>query len=163
LAVVVSDTSPIRALAHIDRLALLQDLFGEVLVPPAVVAELESPKSNLPPLHVRHLPFVRIQSPTDRVVVNELLTTLHAGESEAIALALEVHAEAVLIDEAEARNVAMERGLDTIGVLGILLRAKRKGLLGSIKPVIDQLEDGLDFFVSARLRAEVLKEAGENE
>jgi hypothetical protein len=73
LAIVVSDSSPLRALAQLDRLTLLRDLFGEVIVPPAVIAELEQPQSKLPLLSIRQLPFVRVQAPSDRAVVDELL------------------------------------------------------------------------------------------
>ncbi len=127
MAIVVSDTSPIRALSQLNCLTLLSDLFGNVLVPPAVIAELERPRSRLPPLSIQGLPFIRVQAPHDRTVVNELLITLDPGEAEAIALALEVHADLVLVDEAAAREVTSRRGLVALGVLGVLLRQSRRG------------------------------------
>ena len=111
MAIVVSDTSPIRALAYLDLLVLLRDLFGEVLLPPAVLAELERPRSRHPPLFIQDVPYIRIETPQDRNIVNELLATLDPGESEAIALALEVHADLVLVDDAAARAVVTQRGL----------------------------------------------------
>lgn len=90
---VVSDTSPIRALSHLQRFELLRYLFGQVLIPPAVVRELEYPTSRLPPLSITGAPFIRIQAPTDRAGVDQLMEQLESGEAEAIMLALEVHAE----------------------------------------------------------------------
>ena len=100
---------------------LLHALFGEVLVPPAVAAELEQPRSRFSPIFLQGLVFVRIVAPRDRAVVENLLLTIGPGEAEALALAVEVHADAVLIDEAAGRALARQRGLLPLGVLGILL------------------------------------------
>ena len=156
MPIVVSDTSPLRALSHLGCLALLHDLFGEVIVPPAVIAELEHPRSKLPPLLIRGLPYVRIESPRDQALVNDLLDTLDPGESEAIALALELRADLILVDDATAREVASHRGLIALGVLGTLLRAKQKGFLDTLTPLIDRLQGELGFFVSSSVRDQVL-------
>jgi predicted nucleic acid-binding protein len=161
LSIVVSDTSPIRALAHLGHLDLLHALFGEVLIPPAVVAELEQPRSKLPPILIQKLVFVRIEAPRNRAAVEELLLTLGPGEAEAVVLAIEVGADAILIDESAGRGVARNRGLLPLGVLGILLRAKQRTLIGSLRPLLDRLQNELGFFISSALRAEVLNNAGE--
>ena len=111
LSIIVSDTSPIRALAHLDHLEVLSLLFGEVFVPPAVVEELEQPRRRFAPIAVRSLPYIRVQAPTDRSVIDRLLGQLNLGEAEAIALAIEIHADAILVDEAARRTVARELGL----------------------------------------------------
>jgi predicted nucleic acid-binding protein len=82
-----------------DHLGLLLAMFGEVLIPPAVLTELEQPRSRFPSLSIRDLPFVRVETPMNRAVVDELLVELDPGEAEALALAVEVHADAILIDE----------------------------------------------------------------
>jgi uncharacterized protein len=161
LAIVVSDTSPIRALAHLDLLALLDTLFGEVVVPPAVVTELLRPPSGLPPVDVRKLSFVEIRIPVNLNQVQKLMETLDPGESEALALALELQTLAVLIDEAAGREVARQLGLLPIGVLGILIRAKQRGLITVVGPLADRLKSELGFFISQPLRDEILRKAGE--
>lgn len=163
MAVVVSDTSPIRALSHLGRLEILAALFQEVVVPAAVVAELEQPRPRFAAVTVRGLPFVRVRSPQDRNAVDELRETLGPGEAEAIILAEELHAEAILIDEAAGRAVALQRGLQPIGVLGTLLRAKERGLLREISPLLARLQKELGFFISKKLRDDTLKQAGEAE
>ena len=163
MSIVVSDTSPIRALAHLARLELLDLLFGEVLIPPAVVAELEKAGSRFPPLRVAQFGFLRIQTPQNRATVEELLATLGPGEAEALALAEEVGADAVLIDESAGRKVAQQRGLRPLGVLGILIRARQRNLIGSLAPLLDRLQIELGFYLSASLKNAVLREVGEFE
>lgn len=161
MPVVVSDTSPIIALAHLQRIDFLECFFGKVLVPPAVLAELRRPAWERLVRDVVGASFIQVQSPADRARVDQLGATLDPGEAEALALALEVHAEAVLMDEAEGRSMAQSLGLTTIGVLGLLLRAKREGLLVAVRPELDRLQLDLGFHVSQRLRATFLTDAGE--
>jgi predicted nucleic acid-binding protein len=161
VAIVVSDTSPIRALAHLNLLMLLQELFDEVLVPPAVDVELRNPPASLHRVDVRDLAYVRIQSPRDRTKVAEFLQVLDPGESEALALAIEVGVSAILIDEAAGRTMAKRLGLLPVGVLGLLVRAKQRGLLPEVSPLLDRLKMDLGFFISDPLRAEVLRLARE--
>ncbi len=71
--------------------------------------------------------------------MENLLLTIGPGEAEALALAVEVHADAVLIDEAAGRALARQRGLLPLGVLGILLRAKQQNLVGPLGPLLDRL------------------------
>jgi uncharacterized protein len=161
LTVVVSDTSPLIALAHLQRIDFLQRFFGQVLVPPAVVAELQKPAWE----HLAEAALggthIQVRSPTDRACVDQLSSTLDLGEAEALALAIEVHADAVLMDEAEGRGMAQRLGLTSIGVLGLLMRAKREGLLAAIRPEIERLQHDLGFHLSDHLLARVLRDAGE--
>jgi uncharacterized protein len=107
LPIVVSDTSPIRALAHLDLLVVLEILFGQIVVPPAVDTELLHPPVGIPRVDVRTLSFVQIRIPVNLVQVQKLMATLDPGESEALALALELKTSAILIDEAAGREMAM--------------------------------------------------------
>ena len=94
-------------------------------------------------------------------MVSGLSVFLGPGESEAIALALEVKAEALLIDEAAGRAAALQHGLRPVGALGVLLRAKHKGIIGPIAPLLNRLETELNFFISDPVRREVLHRANE--
>jgi predicted nucleic acid-binding protein len=102
--VVISDTSPIGALAFLDRVDLLATLFQQVLVPPVVDAELRSPPGGLPVVDVRQWAFAEVQAPSDLKKVGEFRRVLDPGESEALALALEIGVETILIDEAAGRS-----------------------------------------------------------
>jgi predicted nucleic acid-binding protein len=162
VVVVVSDTSPIRALGHLGLIDLLRELFSEARIPPAVAGELRDPPTVSPPIDVSVVPFIRVQSPSDRVQVDRFLLSLDPGESEALALALELRADLVLIDEVAGRATARQLGLAPMGVLGVLVRAKQRGFIDEVKPLMDRLQDELNFFISPRLRGEVLNLAGES-
>lgn len=161
MSAVVSDTSPFRALAHLGRIELLRDLFEAVAVPPAVAEELRCPPIGLPLVEIRALEFVSMLAPRDLDRVRALGRTLDLGESEALVLALELGISVVLMDEAASRSEAKRLGLRPIGVLGILIRAKNLGLIDLVAPSLARLEDEIDFYVSVRSRAEVLRMAGE--
>lgn len=161
MSLVVSDTSPVRALVHLGRMHLLAELFEEVLIPPAVLSELQHPTSRLPALPAEALALLQVREPTDRVRVAGFRERLDAGEAEALALALETRADALLIDEAAGRRAARELGLRTIGVLGLLVQAKEHGLVPLIAPLLDRLQRELGFFIGAELHERVLRAAGE--
>ncbi|MEO8989391.1 MAG: hypothetical protein ABI291_02835 [Acidobacteriaceae bacterium] len=127
--IVIADTSPINYLVLIEHADVLQALYGRILIPHAVHDELLSPKA---PLAVRkwalNLPgCVELLSPS--TALQSSIPKLDRGETEAIALAEEMNADWLLIDEAAGRNEAIRRGLRTIGTLGILRDAHRAGLL----------------------------------
>ena len=162
MAVVVSDTSPIRALAHLELLDVLRELFGEVHVPPAVAQELSHPPSRFERVDLGSLPWITLRQPRDQERVRELQSELDLGEAEALALAEEIHADAVLIDEATGRNVASRMGLPVVGTLGLLLRAKQRGMCQELRPLLDKLQGQLHFHIAPALRDHILHEAGES-
>lgn len=163
MVVVVSDTSPIRALAHLECLPWLDKLFTGVVLPPAVAHELENPPAKMLVVEVSAWTFLSVQAPQRAGRVAELQLVLDLGESEAIALAEEIKADALLMDELAGRGVAASCGLTVVGTLGILLRAKQQGLCVGIRPMLDRLQQEISFFLSAELRCRVLEEAGESE
>jgi predicted nucleic acid-binding protein len=152
--IVVSDTSPITNLITIDRPELLEVLFGAVLVPPVVHQELRRHHTSLPG-------FVRVTELTDRDRSDRFAAELDPGESEAIALSIELKPDFLLIDEKLGRAVAERNGIRTIGLLGVLLLAKKRGFVSSLRDVVDQLTREAGFFVSADVRSQVLRSAGE--
>ncbi len=161
MAIVVSDTSPIRALAHLGLLELLAQLYGDVLVPPAVQGELATARARLPAVDVGRFPFIQVRAPLESSLVNQLRSELDARESEAIALAVEVKPDQLLIDETHGREVAARLGLPTVGVLGVLVLAKRAGIVAAVAPLMDPLITDIGFFIAPAIRATILKLAGE--
>jgi len=160
--VVICDTSPIRALAHLALLDLLRQLYVQVLVPPAVQHELMNPASGHAIVDISYYPFVQVQAPQDLGRVQALRRLrLDPGESEAVALAFEVPAAILVVDEATARGVVQQLGLALTGTLGVLLEAKAQGLVSQVRPLLDSLQNTLGFFISPKLRADVLRQAGE--
>jgi predicted nucleic acid-binding protein len=139
--IIVSDTTPISELAKVEHLDLLPKLFGKVLIPHGVFNELQVGQHPAAEF-VQNLSWIEVVKVENQQVVEELQKSfnLHLGESEAIALAEEIGASQLLIDEKAARKVAMVRKLPLIGTVGILLLAKRRGLLDSVKDILDEMQ-----------------------
>ena len=152
--IVVSDTSPVSNLLQVQHEKILQELFGEVVIPPAVRDELIRYHSVLPD-------FLRVASPTSVQNPSVETSQLDPGETEAIALAMELDADFLLIDEKLGRTAAKDRGVRVIGLLGVLLLGKQRGLLVSVGEVLERLTNEAGFFVSAKVKAQVLSLAGE--
>lgn len=157
--IVISDTSPITNLSAIGQLDLLHQLFGQVIVGPTVLRELKREGGN-PGSEIETLDWVEIKNATNLELVHELEGKIHAGEAETIAIAIELAADWVLMDEKAGRAVAMERGLQVIGLLGIISRAKVTGLIPEARPLIQQLVDH-GFHLHPAIVAKALQELGE--
>jgi len=122
--IVVSDTSPIRALCCLGLLDALPALFGETLIPPGVANELRVAVPGIGALDVSLIQFLRVAAPVDQQRVAAFLSTLGVGESEAIVLAIERRADYVLMDDRPGRAAALNSGLTPLGTLGVLVRSK---------------------------------------
>lgn len=161
---VVSNTSPVLNLAIIGRLPLLQQQFGEIWLPPVVISELRIDE-DLPGVQtVREAlaeGWIHIQAVEDIGLVEVLRRDLDGGEAEAIALAIQLKADHILLDEKEGRRIAKTLGLRSTGILGVLLRAKQEGHLPSVRETIEQLQIQAGFRIGMELLAGILRESGE--
>jgi predicted nucleic acid-binding protein len=152
--IVVSDTSPICYLILIKAIDLLPQIYGQVIIPQAVYTELSS---SAAPCEVRHwlqeqpawLTIQKISTDPDIA-----LKRLDPGEYEAILLAESIRADAVLIDEKAARNTAIERGLNVVGLLGVLGTGASLGLI-NFRQAIERLQQ-TNFWLSPRLIQKLL-------
>ncbi|MDZ7992105.1 MAG: DUF3368 domain-containing protein [Nostoc sp. EfeVER01] len=161
--IIVSDTSPINNLAAINHLHLLQQLYGTVLIPEAVYRELTDP--NFPvagAIEVQTFIWIQTRPVQDRTLVEALSNELDIGEAEAIALALEMKADQVLIDERRGRMIAARLNLGYTGILGILVEAKSQRLISAVKPLLDALINQAGFWVAEPLYKRVLQFVDEN-
>lgn len=135
-----------------------------MLIPTAVADELQRGSENDPRIATTlSQDWIEVRQPRNIPQVESLQQdrNLDRGESEAIALALELNAEGLLIDERLGRIEARRLGLSIVGVLGLLLVAKRRGLVSAVQPIIDDLINEAGFRVSNPLDQEVLRAAGE--
>lgn len=160
--IIVSDTTPLIGLASIDRLELLQELFGEVYIPQAVFDETvtfgrENSKAKQ---LVSNASWIHVVEVKDRLAVNVLLDEMDLGEVETIILASEMNADWVLMDEKKGRRKLSQLNIPKIGTLGILLKAKELGLVSVLKPEIEELQKS-GFSISPLLVEEILDAAGE--
>ena len=127
--IVVADTSPLNYLVLIDHIDILAQLYQRVFIPLAVQRELQHAKT---PRTVREW----VTNPPDWLEVRAFklardpsLSDLDQGEAEAIALAKEISADQIIMDERFGRQIAESRGLQVIGTLGVLREASQRGLL----------------------------------
>ena len=127
--IVVADTSPLNYLILIGRISVLETLYRRILIPHAVHDELLSPKAPAPVRAWALSPPAWLEFLSPSATSQTLLAKLDLGEAEAIALAEQLRADWLLIDEAVGREEATRRGLRTIGTLGILRDAHHAGLL----------------------------------
>ncbi len=155
--IVVSDTTPLRHLIAIGEAGLLSQLYGHVIVPRAVWAELRD--ESAPPVVKAWLEsppgWLEVRPARQMPLNDPHLDALDAGEREAIQLASELHADLLLIDDREGRAFALARQLPVTGTLGVLERADVVGLLPDLPSTLVRLEAS-GFYMSARLREAVL-------
>lgn len=152
--IVVSDTSALTSLLQVGLEGILATLFKEGVIPEAVERELKRAHSVLPA-------FIRTIAINDRRLVDRLCRDLDQGEAEAIALILEGRGDLLLIDERRGRRVAQREGVPVIGLLGVLLAAKRRGIIQSLHDTIGALQTRAGFRISEALKTRLLSEAGE--
>lgn len=158
---VICNTSPLQYLHQIGQLNILPALAGYIIVPPAVLIELDAGIAiglDLP--QPENLKWVKIQAPISATAV-PLITDLGPGESQVLMLALEIPGSVALLDDALARRVANAKGIPIRGTIGLLLDAKHAGHLTAVKPSLDRLQE-LGFRLAQQTRDDVLKLAGES-
>jgi predicted nucleic acid-binding protein len=159
--IVVADTSVLLNLCRVEQIDLLPLLFSDIVIPPEVAAEFAKLAATTPRFRGLTLPtWIRQQTPTGHVHLPSKYA-LHAGEIAAISLAVQINADAILIDERSGFAAAQHLGLKTIGILGILLESKASGRLPLVRPIIERLEREGRFWIDEPLRRRVLQTAGE--
>lgn len=156
---VVADTGPLVALARVDGLALLSNLFATVWVTPEIVDECLAKPDRPDAITIASAlerGCLRCEPAPGRIASAE---GLGAGEASAIALALR-HDAMLLVDDRVARRAAKELGLRTLGSLGVLIALKRGGHVQAIRPALSTLLDS-GYFLSGAIIQEALRLAGE--
>ena len=146
---VVSNTSPIINLACIGQLNLLHQLYGEVIIPGAVYEEITVTGAGEPGCsEVQDKEWIVLHTIVNRPLVDALRLEIDPGEAEAIACAIELQADWLLLDERLGRRVAGRLGVRYIGLLGVLIEAKRNGLIAAVKPALDDLISKAGFWIT---------------
>lgn len=158
--IIISDTTTITNLWKIGRLDILRQLYGVVIIPKAVWDELTAIPQQAIDLVQQN--WIQVQLPNNQAFVDQLLQELDEGESEAIALSVELNADYLIIDETLGRKKARSLQIKVIGLLGILLLAKHQNLISELKSILEELENRAGFFIHPALYKEVLELARES-
>ena len=162
---VVSDASVLICLGAVQQLQFLKEFYAEVFIPDAVWLEVTAaagPRAGAAEtILAAHEGWLKVQTPRNRHLVSTLQASLGAGEAEAIALASELQASLLLIDESDGRRQASALGLTVVGTVGVLLRAKQIGKLKELKPILTGLIQQHNFRLGRSRYEEVLRQVGE--
>ena len=160
--IIVSNTTPLIGLATIRRFDFLRQFFGEIYIPRAVYDEAVVAGEEIggAKREISTATWIHTVEVEDRLAVEVLLDELDLGEAETIVLACELDADWVLMDERKGRRKLAQLGMPKIGTVGILLKAKRVGLLPIVRPELEKLRRR-GFSISQAVVDAVLQQAGE--
>ncbi len=161
MTLVVADTTPLSCLLRIGRTDILRTLFSDIRVPTAVADELDRGGALVGDWRPSLLSFARIEPLDPSPLLTVLLDELDAGEAAALALATQLRADLVLLDELRGRAVAARLGVPALGTLGLIALAKKRGVIAAARPVIAQVRAEGGLWVTDKLVAEVLARIGE--
>ena len=145
---IVADSTILIGLERIQHLDILHALFEPLLVPPEVYAEFGV-----------HVPWLVVADYSDKSLFQELCAQVHSGEAAALTLACEKEVP-IILDDQQARSVGRRMGLAITGTVGVLIQAKKQGIILGIKPILDSLEMA-GFYMDGNLRKEALRLAKE--
>ena len=160
--IVIADTSVILNLCRVQHERLLQQLFQRVLVPTQVADEFARLSKVQQRFSGVALPdWIEILPAPQSFPPEVVQAHLDLGEAAAIALCLNQRADALWIDESLGREVAAKLGVRTIGILGILIEARRRKFIPDVKPIPERYETDAGFWIAPNLRNRVLQLAEE--
>ncbi len=139
---IISNSSPLINLSKIGKLYLIKDLYNQIIIPEGVYNELivrgESKEKTKDIYELIHKDIISVHQVKNYNLVKSFQKDLDYGESEVIALAIEENADLIIIDEVNARQIAGIYNLRKTGFIGVLLKAKEKGLIDSVMSYIDE-------------------------
>lgn len=148
--IIISDTSCLIILTKIGELELLQKVYGQIITTPEIAIEYGDPLPD----------WIKIMTVTDKYRQQILEMQIDKGESSAIALALETADSTIILDDYKARKIAEQLGITYTGTIGVIIKAKLKEIIPSIKPFLKKIKQ-TDFRLSADIEKQALKEANE--
>ncbi len=157
----IVNSSPLIFLAKLGKLDILKELFDEIIIPEAVYNEaVVEGSSHEESSIIKNTEWIKVEKVRNYQLVRFLMEFIDYGESEVIVLAIEKNADIVILDDKDARKIARGFGLKVTGTIGVLMLAKRRGLIKEVKPLIEELiREG--FRISNDLLKAILKEMNE--
>lgn len=151
---VVSNTTPLISLLKLGRLDVLMELYQEILIPIAVFEEIEAGKNKSFYRNLSNIDWVKIIK-IENEDARRYFLDLDKGEAEAIILATEIGADLIIMDEKLGRFHAKHADLKVTGTVGVLIKAKREGIINELKPLLFELR-AKDVWISEKFIDEIL-------
>lgn len=152
--IVVSDTSPISNLLQIGEIDLLRKLFVKLVIPNEVFAEICRIENHREFLTAQD--WIETAALSNTNLRDSLADELDSGEAEAIALAIELQADYLLIDEIKGRQIAESFGIKVTGIIGVLIKAKEERLIPAVRPYLQKLVNDAGFWLDPKLIEKIL-------
>lgn len=158
---VIVNSTPLIALCHVDKLSVLKQLYGEIVIPKAVYNEISVKEDSICKKTVdESLDWIHIQEIQNYMAKAMFKSQLHEGEVEVMILSMEQQADVVIIDDQNAKKYAKYLELPVTGTLGVLVKAKQKGYISELKPILAGLvQNGI--YIKSTLIELCLKQVGE--
>ncbi|WP_293309654.1 DUF3368 domain-containing protein [Pedobacter sp. UBA5917] len=148
--IVITDASCFITLDKIDGMHILHSLYKQVITTPEIAAE-----------YGKRLPdWVDVKAVQNRNLLYDYAENVDIGEASAMVLAIETHADLLIIDDAEGRRFAKKLELNITGTVGVILNAKLNGIIPLVKPYILKIQQ-TNFRISEWLTTQIIKDAGE--
>lgn len=160
--ILVLDASPLITLARIGSLSLLRPLADQIVISEAVYAECVSHAAGRPgSIEIAQADWITRRKVEHRARVEQLHTRIGLGEAETIILAREIGANAIVVlDDATARRFAELEGCRVVGLLGLLVVAKQRGLVSAVRPLLNAMRSS-GFFIGDDLSMTILRQVDE--
>ena len=157
---VVVNSTPLIILGNIDGLKILQELYGEIIIPRAVFEEVTNKDDDAKLKLSKNLSWIKVLEVQDKSNRKMYQAKLHDGEVEVMMLSNEISADLLIIDDNAAKKTAKFLGFTVTGTLGVILKAKFEGIVPQVKPIVDEmLRQG--FYISSKLIETILKTSNE--
>lgn len=137
---VISNTTPILSLLKINKLPLLKELYGKIIIPNAVFQEIETGREKQYYQDLSLLSWIDIMEIKDSASKTSF-DELDDGEAEVLILAKEQKADLVLMDEIMGRKFARQLDFNLTGTIGVLLKAKENGIISSVTELLSELTE----------------------
>ena len=157
---VIVNSTPLISLGKINQLRLLKALYQEIYIPGAVLREISAKDDVVKSLVINNGDWIKVRNVANPIDRRMYSAKLHDGEVEVLILAQEVRADLVIFDDLKARKTASYLGIPLTGTMGVLIKAKKKGSIPYVMPLVDELEKN-NIYVDSWLRDSVRKNAAE--
>ena len=157
---IIVNSTPLIALAKANKLEILKGMYEHIIIPEAVYREVTE-KDDVAAQRIEAArEWIEVRKVDPNLDRRMYRAKLHEGEVEVMLLAQEIGADAVVIDDGAARRTAEYLGLPLTGTLGVMIKAKQRGLLEAVMPVVQQMEQN-GFFFSKELKEKIRKLSNE--
>ncbi len=157
---VIVNSTPLIVLCGIGRLNILKEMYGEIIIPSAVFKEVVVKTDSACAQIKTAGEWIHVEQIRDHSEKKMYKAKLHDGEVEVMILAQEQKADLVILDDNAAKKTAKYLGLSVTGTLGVLVKAKRKGIIKEVRPLLSEMRQN-GFYISNAVENMVLKEAEE--